>query len=55
MRTLQMILLFLAILVFVVAVLFIGTDTGLNLWYAGIAVLLIDVVVCLIWPSAVRQ
>ena len=55
MRTLQMILLFLAILVFVVSIFFIGTDTGLNLWYTGIAVLLVDVVVCLIWPSVARR
>jgi hypothetical protein len=45
----------LAVLVFVVALFFTGTETGLTLWYTGIAVLLIDVVVCLIWPSAVRQ
>ena len=51
MRTLQMILLCLAILVLVVSVFFMGTNTGLTLWYAGIALLLIDVVVCLIWPS----
>jgi len=55
MRSLQMILLCLAILVLVVSFFFIGTDTGLTLWYMGIALLLIDVVVCLIWPSVSRR
>jgi len=54
-RTLQMTLLILAVLVLVVSAFFTGTGTGLNLWYTGIAVLLIDVVVCLIWPSATRR
>lgn len=54
-RTLQMVLLLLAIVVLVVAAFFTGTITGLTLWYWGVAVLLIDVVVCLIWPSSVRK
>ncbi len=55
MRTLQIILLFLAVLVFVAAAFFTGSDTGLNLWYTGVATLLVDAVVCLIWPTTARS
>jgi hypothetical protein len=55
MRSLKVVLLLLAILLLLTSVFFVGTDTGLTLWYATVAVLLIDVVVCLIWPSASGQ
>jgi hypothetical protein len=55
MRSFQIIVLILAFLVFIVALFFQGTDTGLTLWYAGVAVLLLDVVCCLIWPTAPRR
>jgi hypothetical protein len=55
MRYLQIIVLLLAVLVFVVAAFFTGTDTGLTLWYTGVALLLIDVAMCQIWPTGVRR
>jgi len=51
MRLLQIILFLLAALLFIVALFFIGSDTGLDLWRAGIAILLIDVVCLLLWPD----
>jgi hypothetical protein len=55
MRSLQIVILILAIVAFVVAVFFTGTETGLTLWYTGVALLLIDMVVCLIWPTGGRR
>jgi len=54
MRILQIVLLCLGVFMFAAAAFYTGTDTGLSLWYAGVAVLLVDVVVCLIWPTGAR-
>lgn len=51
MRNLQIILFIIAVLSFIIALFFIGSDTGLDLWRAGVATLLIDVVCLLLWPS----
>jgi len=55
MRSLQIIVLILAVLVLVAALFFTGTSTGLTLWHTGVALLLIDVVNCLIWPTGGRR
>ncbi len=54
MRIVQVLLLCLGVFMFAAATFFTGTDTGLTLWYTGVAILLVDVVVCLIWPTGVR-
>ena len=51
MRYFQIILFLVAALSFIVALFFIGSDTGLDLWRSGIAILLIDVVCLLLWPA----
>ena len=52
MRIVQIALLCLALVVFVAALFFVGTDTGDVLWRAGVAALLIDVVCIMLWPGA---
>lgn len=51
MRLFQIILFLVAALLFVSALFFIGSDTGLDLWRAGVAILLIDVVCLMLWPA----
>jgi hypothetical protein len=54
MRNAQVGLFVFALLCFVVAVLFIGQETGDTLWRAGLAGLLIDLVAIQLWPSPKR-
>lgn len=51
MRRIQVGLLVVAAAAFVAAVFFIGSDTGLDLWRAGIGVLLLDLVLMKLWPA----
>ena len=51
MKLLQIVLFLVAVLIFIAAAFYIGSDTGLDLWRAGLAILLIDVVCLLLWPA----
>jgi len=51
MRLFQIILFLVAALSFIAALFFIGSDTGLDLWRAGVAILFIDVVCLMLWPA----
>ena len=51
MRLFQIILFLVAALSFIAALFFIGSDTGLDLWRAGVGILLIDVVSLMLWPA----
>jgi hypothetical protein len=51
MRLFQIVLFLVAALSFIAALFFIGSDTGLDLWRAGVAILLIDVVFLMLWPA----
>ena len=51
MRLIQIIIFLVAALSLISALFFIGSDTGLDLWRAGIAILLIDVVFLMLWPA----
>lgn len=55
MRMLQMIIFFLATALLIASVFFIGKQTGEDLWKAGIAILLLDVVCIQLWPLAKRS
>jgi hypothetical protein len=52
MRFVQIALLCVAVLVFVTALFFAGTNTGDVLWRVGVAALLVDVVCIMLWPRA---
>jgi Na+-translocating ferredoxin:NAD+ oxidoreductase RnfD subunit len=52
MRRLQVVLLVLALAALIAALFFVGTDTGDALWRAGIASLLLDIVVIKLWPTS---
>ncbi len=54
MRTLQIALLVIGLVAFVAAIFFIGAETGETLWRTGMAVLLVDVVCLMLWPSPRR-
>ena len=51
MRLFQIVLFLVAAMSFVAALFFIGSDTGLDLWRAGVGILLIDVVFLMLWPA----
>ena len=51
MRLFQIILFLVAVLSLFTALFFIGSDTGLDLWRSGVAILLIDVVCLMLWPA----
>ena len=55
MRLFQIILFLVAALSLVAALFFIGSDTGLDLWRAGVAILLVDVVFLMLWPSKSKE
>ena len=52
MRQLQVFLLVLASAALIAALFFICTGTGLDLWRVGIATLLLDIVVIMLWPTS---
>lgn len=52
MRYLQVIIFIVAILAFITALFFIGSDTGDVLWRMGVAFLLFDIVCIMLWPRA---
>ena len=54
MRQLQVVILVLALAALIAALFFVGTDTGDALWRAGIAGLLLDIVVMKLWPTSPR-
>jgi hypothetical protein len=51
MRYLQVILFFIAALVFIISLFFIGTVMGDVLWRAGMAILLFDIVCIMLWTK----
>lgn len=51
MRYFQIVLFSVAALSFIIALYFIDSDTGLDLWRIGIAALLLDVVCIMLWPD----
>ena len=51
MRNFQIVLFSFAALSLIIALFFIGSATGLDLWYIGIATLLLDVVCIMLWPD----
>jgi hypothetical protein len=53
MRYLQILVFALGLAALITAIFFVGTDTGLSLWRAGVAILLIDVVCIMLWPTSV--
>ncbi len=55
MRILQIALLVLATIVLLLAARDPSTLISLILWRAGVAVLLVDVVICLIWPTGGKR
>ncbi len=55
MRQLQVGILVVAFAALFAALFFIGTDTGLDLWRVGIAVLLLDIVVIKLWPNSPKR
>ena len=52
MRQVQVGFLVLGLAAFVAAAFFIGKDTGLDLWRVGVAVLLFDAVLIMLWPTS---
>jgi hypothetical protein len=55
MRNLQIILFVIAVLSFIMALIYAGSVTGDILWRAGIAVLLIDIVFIMLWPGKTKS
>jgi len=51
MRQLQVGIFVLALAAFIIALFFIGSDTGDALWRAGVAGLLLDIVAIKLWPA----
>ena len=54
MRQLQVVILALALAALIAALFFIGAEMGDALWRAGIAGLLLDIVVMKLWPTSPR-
>lgn len=54
MRILQIVLFVIAVISFIVAVIFAGTETGDILWRAGMAILLLDIVFIMLWPDKTK-
>ena len=55
MRYFQIILFFIAALVFILSLFFIGDVVGDVLWRAGIAILLFDVVFIMLWQKKPKE
>jgi hypothetical protein len=51
MRYLQIFVFVVGLAAFIAAIFLIGTDTGDTLWRVGVAVLLLDVVCIMLWPT----
>lgn len=54
MRNLQIVLFVIAILSFIVALIYAGSITGEILWRAGISILLVDVVLIMLWSDKTK-
>ena len=52
MRTLQVVIFCIGVVSFLAALAFVGQDMGDTLWRAGVASLLIDLVVVKLWPTS---
>ena len=52
MRQVQVGVLVLALAALITALFFIGSDRGLDLWRIAIAMLLVDIVVIMLWPTS---
>ncbi len=52
MRLIQVCLFVLAGAALIAALFFIGTDTALDLWRAGMACLALDIVAIMLWPGS---
>jgi hypothetical protein len=55
MRSTQIILFFIAIIVFIISLFFIGDITGDIMWRAGMAILLLDVVFIMLWQNKLKD
>ena len=55
MKNLQLPLFAVAVVSFVAALFFIGNDMGDTLWRAGMAILFVDTVSLMLWPTRVRD
>ncbi len=55
MKNLQLFLFAAAVMSFVAALFFIGNDMGETLWRAGMAILLVDTVSLMLWPTRVSD
>ena len=51
MRKVQEGIFVLAVAVLTATLFFLGTDTGLDLWRGGIAILVLDIVAIMLWPA----
>lgn len=54
MRILQIVLFVVAVLAFIIAVIFAGSGTGDIFWRAGMALLLLDIVCIMLWPDKTK-
>ena len=55
MRNLQIVLFVIAILSFIISLIYVGSVTGDILWRAGIAILLVDVVFIMLWSDKTKS
>jgi hypothetical protein len=55
MKSLQLLLFAAAVVSFVAALFFIGDDMGETLWRAGMAILFVDTVSLMLWPTRVSD
>ncbi len=55
MKNLQLLLFSVAVVLFVAALFFIGNDMGETLWRAGMAILFVDTVSLMLWPTRVSD
>jgi hypothetical protein len=54
MRNLQIVLFVIAVLSFIMALIYVGSVTGDIFWRAGIAILFVDVVFIMLWPGKTK-
>ena len=55
MKNLQLVLFAAAVMSFVAALFFIGNEMGETLWRAGMAILFVDTVSLMLWPTRVSD
>jgi hypothetical protein len=55
MRYLQIVIFIIALMAFISALFFIGSDTGDVLWRMGVAILLLDIVCIMLWPRPLGE